>query len=199
MEKAFYFENDCGALHRCAFAGIDNEGRAQWVMVDQGDEVMTLQEYMDENGLENHDMRLLCLENETVEASTMALLLGAVLRGYPANSEEALSDTVRSLKRRGIDWWQGMVQLRVIVNLYFDDCLEKNCYRVFVFDNEVGEVMDLDGFVTWESLMNTLRCYFDALESECGIGLRRTLRTYSVDLLTLLSDEDKRLFNVIEM
>ena len=28
MEKAFYFENDCGALHRCAFAGIDNEGRA---------------------------------------------------------------------------------------------------------------------------------------------------------------------------
>lgn len=199
MEKAFYFESDCGALHRCAFAGIDNDCRAQWVMVDQGDEAKTLQEFMDENGLGANDIRLLCMENETVEASTMALLLGAVMRGYPVDCEEALSDAVRSLKRRGIDWWQGMVQLRVIVNLYFDDCLEKNCYQVYVLDNEVGEVMDLDGFVTWESLMNTLRCYFDALESECGIGLRRTLRTYSEDLLELLSDEDKVMFNVIEM
>lgn len=199
MEKAIFFENDCGALHMCAFAGIDNDGHAQWVMVDQGDEAKTLQEYMDEFGLETNDMRLLCLENETVESSTMALLLGAVMQGYPIDCEEALSDTVRSLMRRGIDWWQGMVQLRVIVNLYFDDCLEKNCYRVHILDNEVGEVMDLDGFVTWESLMNTLRCYFDALESECGIGLRRTLGTYSVDLQELLSDEDKLMFNVIEM
>lgn len=94
MEKAFYFENDCGALHRCAFAGIDNEGRAQWVMVDQGDEVMTLQEYMDENGPGTDDMRLLCLENETVEASTMALLLGAVLRGLADSVERRGQEVV---------------------------------------------------------------------------------------------------------
>lgn len=60
MKKAIFFESYEGRLHRCIFAGLDNNNRPQWVMLDQGDEMMTLQDYMEECGLNSEDMRVLC-------------------------------------------------------------------------------------------------------------------------------------------
>ena len=38
MKKVIFFENYDGRLHRCIFAGLDNNNRPQWVKVDQGEE-----------------------------------------------------------------------------------------------------------------------------------------------------------------
>ena len=40
MEKAFFFESNEGLVHRCILAGIDIDGRPQWLMADQGDKMM---------------------------------------------------------------------------------------------------------------------------------------------------------------
>ena len=56
MERAIFFESYEGRLHRCKYAGLDNNSRPQWVMVDQGDELMTLQDYMEMNAMKDEDM-----------------------------------------------------------------------------------------------------------------------------------------------
>lgn len=38
LERAIFFESYEGRLHSCKYAGLDNNSRPQWVMVDQGDE-----------------------------------------------------------------------------------------------------------------------------------------------------------------
>ena len=60
MKKVILFENYDGRLHRCIFAGLDNNNRPQWVKVDQGEEMMSLQDYMEANCLKGEDMRVLC-------------------------------------------------------------------------------------------------------------------------------------------
>ena len=49
MKKVFLFENEGGQLHKCLFAGLDDNGHPQWMMVDQGKEIMMLEEYLKVN------------------------------------------------------------------------------------------------------------------------------------------------------
>ena len=106
MKKVILFENYDGRLHRCIFAGLDNNNRPQWVKVDQGEEMMSLQDYMEANCLKGEDMRVLCVEGETLESATMAQLLGAVLQGYPCVYIKALADAIKNLRNMGIGWKQ---------------------------------------------------------------------------------------------
>ena len=62
MVKATFFESPFGYLHRCVFAGLDTNDKPQWLMVDQGEEMMTLQNYMVRNLLKDEDIRSSCLE-----------------------------------------------------------------------------------------------------------------------------------------
>ena len=56
LERAIFFESYEGRLHRCKYAGLDNNSRPQWVMVDQGDELMTLQDYMEMNAMKDEEI-----------------------------------------------------------------------------------------------------------------------------------------------
>lgn len=197
MEKAFFFESNEGCLHRCILAGIDQDGRPQWLMADQGDEVMTLQEYMEINMMENEGMRLLCLDGETLESTTMARLLGAVLQGYPVNNAEALTDTIKELRRRGIAWKQEKLQLAINVREYYDEVMSEDACRFYANCRCAGIVLELDAFHTLKDLMTTIRCYFDALDSEAGIGLEKELRSNNIHLLEELDERDVMMFDKI--
>ena len=197
MEKAFFFESNEGQLHRCILAGIDQEGRPQWLMADQGDETLSLQDYMEMNAMGSEDMCLLCLDGEALESTTMARLLGAVLQGYPVDNAEALTDSIKELRGRGIVWKQEKLQLTISVRKYYDEVISEDAYRFYVICRGAGIVLELDAFHTLKDLMKTLRCYFDALESEAGIGLDKELWSDNIDLLVELDERDVMMFDKI--
>ena len=198
MEKAIFFESNEGRLHRCIFAGLDNNNRPQWVMVDQCDEMMTLQDYMDANSLKDEDMRVLCLEGETLESTTLAQLLGAVLQGYPFDNARALSEAIKNLKEMGIVWKHEKLQLEVRAFEYYDEVNLRNEYRFYIYCSGYGPILEMDNFFTMKALMNAVRCYFDALVTGAGIGVRRGLWIYDAKLKDKLDIEDKKMFDTIE-
>ena len=147
MEKVIFFESNEGRLHRCIFAGLDNNNRPQWVMVDQCDEMMTLQDYMDANSMKDEDMRVLCLEGETLESTTLAQLLGAVLQGYPFDNARALSEAIKNLKEMGIVWKHEKLQLEVRAFEYYDEVNLRNEYRFYIYCSGYGPILEMDNIV----------------------------------------------------
>ena len=198
MKKVIFFESYDGRLHRCIFAGLDNNNRPQWVKVDQGEEMMSLQDYMEANCLKDEDMRVLCVEGETLESATMAQLLGAVLQGYPINNEKTLADTIKNLRNMGIGWKQDKLQMFISVHKYFDDVNEKNAFRFCIDCNRFGAIVEMDNFFNMKEPMDVVRCYFEALEKWCGIGLSKELWSCNVNLDGELDSEDKKLFDLID-
>lgn len=197
MVKAFFFESDGGCLHRCMLVDLRNNNRPQLVMLDQGGVLMTLQDYMEMNGMEDEDMRLLCLEGETLESTTMAQLLGAVLQGYPVDHAKALSEAIKSLRKMGIGWKQDKLQMEVHVREYYEEVNHQNEYRFYIVSDHYDFVFEMDNFFTMKKLMAAVRCYFEALEKEAGIGLRKELQLADPKLLNKLGEEDIKMFETI--
>jgi hypothetical protein len=197
MVKAIFFESKEGRLHRCIYAGLDYNHRPQLVMIDQGDEMMTLQDYMKRQGMEDEDMRLLCLEGETLESTTMAQLLGAVLMGYSADHAKVLSEAIKNLRNKGIGWKQDKLQMEVHVREYYEEVNHQNEYRFYIFCDCYDFVFEMDNFFTMKKLMAAVRCYFEALEKEAGIGLRKELQLADPKLLKKLGEEDMKMFETI--
>ena len=155
MVKATFFESPIGYLHRCVFAGLDTNDRPQWLMVDQGEEMMTLD--------------------------------------YPRIQTE----TLKNLRRRGIEWKQEKLELGVHVFKYYEKENHADAYRFSIYCNDIGYVMGMDNFNTVKDLMEAVRCFFDALEKGAGIGLRKELRFHDVNLLDEMDDENKKMFDKI--
>ena len=197
MVKAIFFENYDGCLHRCVFAGLDTNDRPQWLMVDQGEEMMTLQNYMVRNLLKDEDIRMLCLEGEPMESTTMALLFGAVLQGYTLDYPRIQAETLQNLRRRGIEWKQEKLELGVYVYKYYEKENHADACRFCIYCNGIGYVMGMDNFNTMKDLMEAVRCFLEALEKGAGIGLRKKLRIHDVNLLNEMDEEDKKMFDLI--
>lgn len=198
MVKAFFFESDGGCLHRCMLVDLRNNNRPQLVMLDQGGVLMTLQDYMEMNIMEDEDMRLLCLEGEALESTTMAQLLGAVLLGYSADHAKVLSEAIKNLRNRGIGWKQDKLQMEVHVREYYEEVNHQNEYRFYIVSDHYDFVFEMDNFFTMKKLMAAVRCYFEALEKEAGIGLRKELQLADPKLLNKLGEEDKKIFDLID-
>ena len=197
MVKATFFESPVGCLHRCVFAGLDTNDRPQWLMVDQGEEMKTLHDYMVENLLKDEDIHMLCLEGEPMESTTMALLFGAVLQGYSLDYPRIQAETFQNLRRRGIEWKQEKLELDIRVYKYYEEVNHADAYRFCIYCNDVGYVMGMDNFKTMKDLMEAVRCFLDALEKGAGIGLRKKLRIHDVNLLNEMDEEDKKMFDLI--
>ncbi len=197
MVKATFFESPVGCLHRCVFAGLDTNDKPQWLMVDQGEEMKTLHDYMVRNLLKDEDIRMLCLEGEPMESTTMALLFGAVLQGYTLDYPRIQAETLQNLRRRGIEWKQEKLELGVYVYKYYEKENHADACRFCIYCNGIGYVMGMDNFNTMKDLMEAVRCFFDALEKGAGIGLRKKLRIHDVDLLNEMDEEDKKMFDKI--
>lgn len=185
MVKGFFFENNGGTLHKCMFAGLDKENHAHWLMADQGEPSMTLREYMDMELMEDGDVRLLCMEGETVEPTTMALLLGAVLHGYPSDTEEALNGALRTLRNKSVSWSERLLQISVYMRRYYDKDVASDRYRFYAYCREYGFLFELDDFKSVKELMGVLRCYFDALEYDAGMVLLKSLHADEEELKSM--------------
>ena len=183
MTKAFFYETNGGDLLRCMFAGLDKDGHAQWVVIDQGSESTTLQDYLDEYCMESGDIRLLCLEGELLESETLAILLGSVYKSYPIDYRKSLLDTLKRLRRIGIDWKHDLVELKVQIYKYFDHVLQEDCLCYSIMANGRVYLAELDAFHSPKELMDSVRCFFEALEKEADIVLKKELIVFPDDNL----------------
>lgn len=196
MTKAFFYETDGGDLLRCMFGGLDHDGHAQWVVIDQGSETVTLQDYEDEYCNESGGIHLLCLEGEPLESVTLAILLGCVLQSYPINRKKSLSETLQKLRNMGVDWKHDMVRLNVHTHKYFDDVLNKECYYYSIIADGCKFLLDADAFSQPEEMMADVRCFFDALEQEADVVLKKVLVLDPFDKIELDS-KDCTMFDVV--
>ena len=72
----------------------------------------------------------------------------------------------------------------------------KDCYRYYIVGDGWVYLVEQDNFKTVKQLMDTLCCYFDALEQDYGIRLHKTIGSENVDL-SELDVEDKLMFDKI--
>lgn len=193
MKKAFFFDKNSGELYKCLFAGISNDGQAQWVMVNQGKEATTLSEYQD-NAIGAVDICLLCLEGQKVESQTMALLLGAVTQSYPFNLPDALAKCIRKLKAWDVSWEFSPLEMEVRLVKY----LVKECddirYGLSISMKDVGWVAYTDNYESLNEVMRCVRCYFETLERE-GIEITSKQLIIEIPSLNEMRKEDKEMFN----
>lgn len=189
MKKVFLFENEGGQLHKCLFAGLDDNGHPQWMMVDQGKEIMMLEEYLKVNLMKRNNIRMLCLEGEKLESATMAHYLGAVLQDYPVDRKRALSKAVTSLKDKGFKWQQNTLKVKVFMHEYYEEAVSANRFRFTVYCAEGGPLLELDCFKTTDEMLDALQNYYDAVYQEAGITLKMTTIT-NIDGLKLKYETD---------
>jgi len=104
MLKAIFYEGEGGWLHKCAFAGLDNEGKPQWIMMDRGEHVVTQDVYMQNLFLGRLDFLLLCEEGEVVKSLDIAKLMAASLSLTPEHLDKQFEYQIASLKEMGVAW-----------------------------------------------------------------------------------------------
>lgn len=196
MTKAYFYETTCGDLHRCMFAGLDNDGHAQWVVIDQGTESMTLSEYLDEYCMNSDEIHLLCMEGELVDSATLASLLGRVFQSDPIDYKKSLSKTIKELRRMGIDWKHDMVKLKVHIHKYFDEVLDKECYFCSIIANGFEYLVEQDAFDGTKDVLGKVSIFFEAFEKEADIALKKVLVLDPIDNVELDS-KDCLIFDVV--
>ena len=196
-QKAFFYEVIGGQMHKCMFAGLDNEGQPQWLIVNQGSEVMTLSDYQGDV-IDGEEINLLCLEGEKVESTTMALLLGAVLQSYGPDIPGLLHETLEALKRWNVAWRRDPLKMEVHPLEYLDSVREKKCFRFYISCTGLGFVTEADAFDTIDDMMGFLNHYFDALSFEAGIPVVSKGLIAAEKLLARVSKVDKEMFDYTE-
>lgn len=193
-QKAFFYEVIGGQMHKCMFAGLDKDGQPQWLMVNQGEEVMVLSEFQ-KYVIDGEEINMLCLEGEKVESTTMALLLGAVLQSYGPDIPGMLHATLEALKRWNVAWRRDPLKMEVHPLEYLDSVKEKKSFRFYITCTGLGFVTEADAFDNIDDMMEFLHHYFDALTFEAGIPVISKGLVAANDLLARVSNVDKEMFD----
>ena len=196
MEKAIFFESNGGYLHKCIFAGLDNEGNAQWVVVDQGVEPMTFSDYLQCNWLGADEMLLLCMGGERVDSRTMILLLQAVIRDYGADTS-ALFQRIKTLHQWGISWNHEPLRMSVRVEEYRDKS-NRVFYHLFIYMVNFGVVAEADNFDSVDAVMDFVTEYFSVLEFEAAIKVTSKRLCADPGVRAAMRKEDLEMFDDID-
>lgn len=196
MEKAIFYESNGGYLHKCIFAGLDNDGFAQWVVVDQDTEPMTLNDYLRYNVLTDSAMLLLCMEGEKVESKTMSLLLGAVIRDYGADAS-ALLERIKTLRRWGVSWHHEPLRMSVSVQEYRGES-NRVFYHLFFYVEDLGVVAEADNFDSVDAVMDFVSEYFSVLEFEAAIKVTSKRLCADPGVRAAMRKEDLEMFDDVD-
>ncbi|MBR6194964.1 MAG: hypothetical protein IKQ58_05785 [Prevotella sp.] len=196
MEKAIFFESNGGYLHKCMFAGLDNEGNAQWVVVDQGVEPMTFSDYLQCNLLGADEMLLLCMGGERVDSRTMILLLQAVIRDYGADAS-ALLQRIKTLHQWGISWNHEPLRMSVNVQEYRDKS-NRVFYHLFIYMVNFGVVAEAEEFVSVDALMDFVTEYFSVVEFEAAIKVTSKRLDAKPEVRKAMRKEDLQMFDDVD-
>ena len=74
------YDSLSGMVYRCEFAGLDENGHAQWLNITPGDEPKTMDEYVEDEELGDTRFILIGLDGETAHPEIIARVLGKVMK-----------------------------------------------------------------------------------------------------------------------
>lgn len=194
MEKAIFFEREDGFMHRCMFAGVDGEGNPQWVIINQVEEVMTLDEYRRVYGFDRDEIVLLCLEGETAESTTIATLLGASIQIFGA-SVEGLSQKLEQLRKWEVKWHHTPLSLSLNVLKYRNSQDDSLCYRYYIAGSGMGKISEYDMFESLTELLNHVDTFITALRDHAFIPVKSLTFEAPEDVIAEMKPNEREMFD----
>ncbi len=148
MKKVIFYEEEGGWLHKCMFAGLDNKGKAQWIVMEPGNPTQTLDELEMNLCIGDICFNLLCEEGDTIPSADIARVMAACLHTSPGFLENRLEKQVVALNKFGLKWNSQPLK-----------------FAAYVFKNQKGNFtlsLCIDCEVEMEDIL--WDCHFDSIE-----------------------------------
>ena len=147
--KAIFYDRNCD-LVRCQFAGMNEKGEPNWLIIEQGKPTETLAQ-VEKKEQCNNNYRLLCLEGEEVDKVTllriMCSFIGREMKGWGVMPEDISSFKTDMVKHQ-IEWDKERIGLRFSIS---PDYQHQGKYYLNIylsadgcFLGAVSEIEDLD-------------------------------------------------------
>ena len=196
---AIFYDNYCGDLIRCKFAGLDHFGRAQWVIITPGYEPMTLSDYVEQEFNGDRKYHFLGMEGETVASRDIAKVLGRAIKNPFDSIETEMKNRLDLMKEMGVKWNSNALNLEIRV-FKNEGTQRHGLYSFWVKGLEECDLWltDVDGFDELEELFGWIQAYLYALEEQAGILVVRKCLVVDIGLIANLDKKYLRLFNEIK-
>ena len=199
MTKAYFFDSLCGSVYRCMFAGLDENGHAQWVNITPGEEARTLDDMVIDEDLGETRFKLLSLEGELAQPEIIAKVLGRVMECPIDELSKDFVCSIRQMKQLGVKWDKEplTLEIRVFENSIKSDRQGK--YSFWVQDNKgiFTILADIDGFSELDVLFEWIRTYLMSLEKNAEIPIVAKVLRIDNRLRREVSENDLEMFNHI--
>ena len=152
MTKAIFYDRNCD-LMRCQFAGINEKGEPNWLIIEQGKSSMTLAEKEKLDDCDYH-YKLLCLEGEEVSSSVLMRILCSFIRGQVegwSDLSKDFDDLIDGMKMHQVKWYKGRITLRFHIgqSIEHEGCYYLSIYQEFggVFLGSMDNITDPDNLL----------------------------------------------------
>ena len=197
--KAVLFDK-YGELLMCNLAGINENNKAQWVVVTPGSLAVTVKDYYGDMGFDEEPLTLLCDNDEVAPTSTMLRLLGCILENPLDDMEVQMQAAIEKLKAWDVSWQFGKMDLKVLVIKNKPGKRPKGKYFFLMSCDNKNEdcIACADGFEELSELFSTIRIFLQVVRRDTYISLGGV--SLKLDGLTAadISEEDKKLFTKIK-
>ena len=152
MTQAIFYDRNSD-LVRCQFAGINEKGEPNWLIIEQGKSSMTLAEKEKQDDYD-YRYKLLCLEGEEVNSSALMRILCSFIRGQVegwSDLSKDFDDFIDDMKRHHVKWNKERIALRFHIgqSLEHEGCYYLSIYQEFggAFLGTVDQIMDPDNLL----------------------------------------------------
>ena len=119
MKAIFYDRNK--DLVRCQLAGMNEKGRPEWMVIEQGKATQTLAE-IEKAEHRNHYYRLFCLEGEEVDRLNLMRIMCSFIRGEIEGWSSMTNDIDRftdDMIKHQVDWNKESIALHFRISPEF--------------------------------------------------------------------------------
>lgn len=185
MKAIFYNRNK--ELVRCQFAGMNEKGKPEWLIIEQGKPTVTLAETEREKQRDQH-YRLLCLEGEEVDELTLMAILCSFIQGELEGLNTFNDDMyhfVAAMDKHRVEWNKERISLLFRINKDFE---HKGKYYLCV-SRGFGE-----GYLGAADAIEDLDRLLEVIEDFCYI-LEDEFHIDKVFKIVDISSVDENLFN----
>ena len=200
MTKAYLYDSLCGIVYRCMFAGIDNNGHAQWVNITQGEEARTLEDIAADEDFENARYCLLAMEDELAQSRMVAKVIAKVMECPIDEVSADMAHSVMHMQQMGVKWDQKPLELEVRVFENPQGGRRSGRYSFWLGEDSFGGCIfaDVDGFDELNDLFRWIRMFFLVLETNAGISIEKKYLRISDELMKKANRHEVGIFDRVE-
>ncbi len=195
MEPIKVLFYDCtGEIKKGVLAGVV-QYKPVWANVTEGGNIE-----LNSNLLNEYcDLHCLCHEGQEVTSVVMMNWLGCVLNNYIGCGPEVLTDYLKMAKRMGVQWSHEPIAIKFKID---DTVIGRHRFFPITIDEDTyapSRYVEVSYPKTFEEALSLVKIYMNALVSEAGIPVTQTTLSIEKNLFDLMTKEDKKLFDHIEV